>query len=109
MSDSRIRIENGVKVADIIVGDKQYTIKAKRVDELQEILDKLDEDKSLQTLGTEESASKTLAKLVKMCQIMYPEIDPKDISRSYEPQLVDLFNLWQEINFTVPVLEETNT
>lgn len=97
MSSETIRIENGVKVADVYVGEKQYTVKAKRVKELEAILSALSKDKSLQKEG---DAVQNIENMVKMCKIMFPEIDPEDIDNAYTSQLLELIDLWQELNFS---------
>lgn len=106
MNDSRIRIENGVRVADVIVGEKSYVIREKKVKELREIMQKISKDKNLQTEG---DAVENIDKLIKMCKLMFPEIDPEDIDNAYMSQLVDLTNLWQELNFTGLEAEGTST
>jgi len=97
MSSEAIRIENGVKVADVYVGEKQYTVRAKRVKELEAILSALSKDKSLQKEG---DAVQNIENMVKMCKIMFPEIDPEDIDNAYTSQLLELIDLWQELNFS---------
>lgn len=106
MSDSKIRIENGVRVADVFVGDKSYVIKAKKVKELREIMQKITKDKNLQTEG---DAVENIDKLVKMCKLMFPEINPDDIDNAYMSQLVELTNLWQELNFSELEMEGSST
>lgn len=97
MSSEAIRIENGVKVAEVYVGEKQYTVRAKRVKELEAILSALSKDKSLQKEG---DAVQNIENMVKMCKIMFPEIDPEDIDNAYTSQLLELIDLWQELNFS---------
>jgi len=106
MSDSKIRIENGVSVADVFVGDKSYVVKAKKVKELREIMQKITKDKNLQTEG---DAVENIDKLVKMCKLMFPEINPDDIDNAYMSQLVELTNLWQELNFSELEMEGSST
>jgi len=106
MSDSKIRIENGVRVADVFVGDKSYVVKAKKVKELREIIQKITKDKNLQTEG---DAVENIDKLVKMCKLMFPEINPDDIDNAYMSQLVELTNLWQELNFSELEMEGSST
>lgn len=106
MSDSKIRIENGVRVADVFVGDKSYIVKAKKVKELREIMQKITKDKNLQTEG---DAVENIDKLVKMCKLMFPEINPDDIDNAYMSQLVELTNLWQELNFSELEMEGSST
>lgn len=106
MSDSKIRIENGVRVADVFVGDKSYVVKAKKVKELREIMQKITKDKNLQTEG---DAVENIDKLVKMCKLMFPEINPDDIDNTYMSQLVELTNLWQELNFSELEMEGSST
>ncbi len=106
MSDSKIRIENGVRVADVFVGDKSYVVKAKKVKELREIMQKITKDKNLQTEG---DAVENIDKLVKMCKLMFPEINPDDIDNAYMSQLVELTNLWQELNFSELEMEGSST
>jgi len=106
MSDSKIRIENGVRVADVFVGDKSYVVKAKKVKELREIMQKITKDKNLQTEG---GAVENIDKLVKMCKLMFPEINPDDIDNAYMSQLVELTNLWQELNFSELEMEGSST
>lgn len=106
MSDSKIRIENGVRVADVFVGDKSYVVKAKKVKELREIVQKITKDKNLQTEG---DAVENIDKLVKMCKLMFPEINPDDIDNAYMSQLVELTNLWQELNFSELEMEGSST
>jgi len=97
MSSEAIRIENGVKVAEVYVGEKQYTVRAKRVKELEAILSALSKDKNLQKEG---DAVQNIENMVKMCKIMFPEIDPEDIDNAYTSQLLELIDLWQELNFS---------
>lgn len=106
MSDSKIRIENGVRVADVFVGDKSYVVKAKKVKELREIMQKITKDKNLQTEG---DAVENIDKLVKMCKLMFPDINPDDIDNAYMSQLVELTNLWQELNFSELEMEGSST
>jgi len=106
MSDGKIRIENGVRVADLFVGDKSYVVKAKKVKELREIMQKITKDKNLQTEG---DAVENIDKLVKMCKLMFPEINPDDIDNAYMSQLVELTNLWQELNFSELEMEGSST
>jgi len=106
MSDGKIRIENGVRVADVFVGDKSYVVKAKKVKELREIMQKITKDKNLQTEG---DAVENIDKLVKMCKLMFPEINPDDIDNAYMSQLVELTNLWQELNFSELEMEGSST
>jgi len=106
MSDGKIRIENGVRVADVFVGDKSYVVKAKKVKELREIMQKITKDKNLQTEG---DAVENIDKLVKMCKLMFPEINPDDIDNAYMSQLVELTNLWQELNFSELEIEGSST
>jgi len=40
---------------------------------------------------------------------MFPEINPDDIDNAYMSQLVELTNLWQELNFSELEMEGSST
>jgi len=69
-------------------------------------MQKITKDKNLQTEG---DAAENIDKLVKMCKLMFPEINPDDIDNAYMSQLMELTNLWQELNFSELRTEGSST